>query len=219
MENGIRTHSQNEGLIAERRLQITQAAAKLFARKGYLSTGIREIARECNMTMGTLYYYIGSKEDILYLTITQSRDSLTEVINDIIGSSSGITAVESLKNLIQMVLQWMDRNQDEVVFIYHETHNMDQRSRDVVFQRDTEIVDCIKALLEKGVEAGEFDLEDTDFMAHNILVLMHAWAFRRWFFGKHHTLEDHIGMLTGLICRTVGSQKTVGHPAKRGKKK
>jgi AcrR family transcriptional regulator len=219
MENGIRTHSQNEELIAERRLHITQAAAKLFARKGYLSTGIREIARACNMTMGTLYYYIGSKEDILYLTITQSRDSLSEVIQDIIGSSSGISAFESLKNLIQMVLQWIDRNQDEVVFIYHETHNMDQRSRDVVFQRDTEIVDCIKALLEKGVDSGEFDMEDTEFMAHNILVLMHAWAFRRWFFGKHHTLEDHIEMLTGLIVRTVGSHKAAGHSAKRGKKK
>lgn len=213
MINRIRTHSQNEQLVEERRAQITQAAANLFAKKGYLATGIREIAQACNMTMGTLYYYIGSKEDILYLTLVRSRDSLRKLMDDITRSSSQKTAIESMKNLIRLVLEWMDENQDEVVFIYHETHNMDQRSRSVVFQRDAEILDCIRELLKKGRESKEFAVEDIEMAAHNILVLMHAWAFRRWFFKKHHTLEAHIKKEIAFILNAIGVHLEEGHSA------
>jgi len=206
MKEGIRTHCQNEKLVAERRAHITKAAAKLFARKGYLPTGIREIAQECGMTMGTLYYYIGSKKDILYLTIIQSRASLSEVLRDVTRSFSSVNPIEAMKNFIRSVFQWIDSNQDEVVFIYHETHNMDKRSQDVVFQRDFEIVDCINGLLEKGIESGEFEIEDVKLAANNILVLLHAWAFRRWFFGKHHTLEEHIKKETAFILKALGAR-------------
>jgi AcrR family transcriptional regulator len=205
MNERIRTHSENEQLVAERRAHISQVAAKLFAKKGYLATGIREIAQACKMTMGTLYYYIGSKEDILYLTLTRSSVPLHELIRDLTSHSLGMSATESMKYLIQSLLRWMDQNQDEVVFIYHETRNMDQRSKDVVFERDVQIVNSIKAVLDKGTKSGEFKLEDTELAAHNILVLLHSWAFRRWFFKKHHTLEEHIEKETSLILRAIGT--------------
>ena len=67
MGKGMRTFSSNEGLVSERREHIAKSVAPLFVKKGYGQTSIREIARACEMSMGHLYYYIGSKEDVLQI--------------------------------------------------------------------------------------------------------------------------------------------------------
>jgi AcrR family transcriptional regulator len=54
-----------EQLIEERRNQILDAAARLFARKGYKGATIREIAREAGVAEGTIYNYFDSKHDLL----------------------------------------------------------------------------------------------------------------------------------------------------------
>ncbi|MCX6004530.1 MAG: TetR/AcrR family transcriptional regulator, partial [Chloroflexi bacterium] len=43
--------------------QISRAAADLFFEKGFWQTTTREIAEACNISVGTLYYYIKSKYD------------------------------------------------------------------------------------------------------------------------------------------------------------
>lgn len=45
--------------------RVHNAALDLFARKGYQATGIRDIAREANISVATLYNYMGTKEDLL----------------------------------------------------------------------------------------------------------------------------------------------------------
>ncbi|MCG8382788.1 MAG: TetR/AcrR family transcriptional regulator, partial [Gammaproteobacteria bacterium] len=47
------------------RTQILDAAAKLFRKHGYATTTLRLIANEANLKAGSIYYYFGSKEEIL----------------------------------------------------------------------------------------------------------------------------------------------------------
>src|ERR1700733_13353454 len=48
-----------------RRQDVIDLAAELFANKGYAGTGIAEIGRAVGLGTGALYYYIGSKENLL----------------------------------------------------------------------------------------------------------------------------------------------------------
>jgi AcrR family transcriptional regulator len=57
--------ASREQLIEERRNQILDAAARLFARKGYKGATIREIAREAGVAEGTIYNYFDNKHDLL----------------------------------------------------------------------------------------------------------------------------------------------------------
>lgn len=45
--------------------RIERAALRLFAIRGFEGTGIRSIADEAGITLGSLYHYIGTKEDLL----------------------------------------------------------------------------------------------------------------------------------------------------------
>lgn len=49
--------------------RILDAAAQTFAVKGYEATRIRDIAESVGMLGGSLYYYIDTKEDLLYALI------------------------------------------------------------------------------------------------------------------------------------------------------
>ncbi|WP_439572152.1 TetR/AcrR family transcriptional regulator [Phreatobacter sp.] len=60
---------------AKRRLILTQAA-RMFADDGFHQTTIEKIASALNVTKPTIYYYIESKEDILYKILQLALDEL-----------------------------------------------------------------------------------------------------------------------------------------------
>jgi len=64
---GIPTQIKNPDLVAQRHRQIVDAAVQLFIEQGFHKTTTRQIARAAGFSIGSLYEYIASKEDILYL--------------------------------------------------------------------------------------------------------------------------------------------------------
>ena len=63
----IPTLVKNSALVEEKRRRIVEAAVGLFISKGFHVTTTREIARAVGFSIGSLYEYVASKEDILYL--------------------------------------------------------------------------------------------------------------------------------------------------------
>src|ERR1700690_2390131 len=53
---------------------IAERASKVLLQKGFHGTSIRDIATACDMSMGQLYHYIASKDDILYLMHRRSQE-------------------------------------------------------------------------------------------------------------------------------------------------
>ncbi|MBW1982018.1 MAG: TetR/AcrR family transcriptional regulator [Deltaproteobacteria bacterium] len=63
----VPTQVKDQQLVARRRRQIVDAAVQLFVAKGFHRTTTREIARAAGMSIGSLYEYVSSKGDVLYL--------------------------------------------------------------------------------------------------------------------------------------------------------
>ena len=64
-DKSVISNIKNEGLIESRRKQIVQGAVKVFSEKGFHKATVREIADAAGVTMGTMYNYVRTKEDIL----------------------------------------------------------------------------------------------------------------------------------------------------------
>jgi TetR/AcrR family transcriptional regulator, cholesterol catabolism regulator len=58
----------------ERLHEITAAAAELFLDQGYSATTIQDVAESVGVLKGSLYHYVRSKEDFLYLIIKDVYD-------------------------------------------------------------------------------------------------------------------------------------------------
>src|SRR6185312_16086467 len=63
----VKSSVKDESLIEKRREQMIRGAVKLFKEKGFHRATTREIAKEAGFSIGTLYEYIRTKEDVLYL--------------------------------------------------------------------------------------------------------------------------------------------------------
>ncbi|MFZ5831380.1 MAG: TetR/AcrR family transcriptional regulator [Planctomycetota bacterium] len=62
--------------------QILEAAARLFAKKGYEATSTREIVEAAGVTKPMLYYYFGSKEGLCKAALASFADGFFEHLRE-----------------------------------------------------------------------------------------------------------------------------------------
>jgi len=188
----IQSSVKDKELIETRRKEIVNAAVDLFVRKGFHRTTIREIAKKFGMSVGTLYEYIRTKEDILILVC----DYINTAVRVRVSPSVEITldSTKSLKNAIEIYYRIMDELQDYIIFLYQETKSLSHENRKYIFQSEEDMTNIFVEILRHGVKQGSFDIEEKNILltAHNIMVQGQMWAFRRWAIQKSYTLERYI---------------------------
>lgn len=64
---------------SRKQIEILEAASRVFRKRGLHATGMREIAAECGMQVGNLYYYFESKQDLLAFCQSHTLDDLLEL--------------------------------------------------------------------------------------------------------------------------------------------
>ena len=69
-----RSKGKREGAATDKRERILRAAIRVFARKGFYSTRVSEIAKAAGVADGTIYLYFKNKDDVL-ISIFQDRIS------------------------------------------------------------------------------------------------------------------------------------------------
>lgn len=196
----IPTLVKDSSLVEEKRALLVEAAVCLFVGKGFHQTTTREIARAAGFSIGTLYEYICSKEDILYLVCdsihgemeTQLRKALDEQASE----------ESALSGAIAAYLHVCDRMQDSILLIYRETASLNAESQGYVLKNEARITAIFEELIRAGVSRGIFSIgseKSIRLMAHNIAVLGHMWAFRRWFLHDVFTIDEFIEHQTSLI--------------------
>ncbi len=214
-DSDIRTFSRDQALVNERRMQIIRGATKLFIKKGFDRTTMREVVKACKLSSGSLYHYVGSKQDILSLIIGYATLHQAEYIEKVSRTLQELRPREALQRLIEALYKWHDSYQDISIFIYQETRNLPQKERQRIFETEGQIVSAFEELLRKGISSGEFNVHDPRLVAHNIVFLAHGWALRRWFLRKHTlSVEDYINNQVELILNGIECEK-----AKSGREK
>lgn len=199
-KKAIPTQVKDLSLVTEKRRGIVDAAVGLFVRKGYHQTTTREIAREAGFSIGTLYEYIASKEDILYLVCEAIHGEMEDRLGG--GGDRLLPVKERLEKAMGDYVRVCDRMQDSILLIYRETASLTAESRRYVLENEERITEVFSRILGDGVREGVFGLKGqkaVELMAHNIVVLGHMWAFRRWFLRGTFSVDEYVRHQTSLI--------------------
>lgn len=191
-EKKIHTDVKDLDLIETRRAQIVEASVGLFSRKGFHKTTTREIAAESGFSIGTLYEYIESKEDVLYLVCLSIHQEMKNGLT--LSIQEGRNGKEKLMKAVDGYIRVIDRLSDKVLLIYQETKSLPRDAMHIVLRTESEIAAIFARLLKEGVEDGTLTLSEKriPLMAENIAVLGEMWAFRRWALRSRFTVEEYI---------------------------
>ncbi|MBU8914970.1 TetR/AcrR family transcriptional regulator [Bacillus sp. FJAT-29953] len=203
----VQASVKDERLVQKRRDQMIKGAVALFKEKGFHRTTTREIARAAGFSIGTLYEYIRTKEDILYLVCDSIYDHVKEQLEENLDHKQG--TLESLKVGISNFFHVMDELQDEILVMYQEVKSLSKDALPYVLKKELEMVAMFENMLLKCVENGELELleKQIKIIAHDIFVQGQMWGFRRWALRKLFTLDEYIELQTQFIFKGLGVKR------------
>lgn len=200
----IPTQVKNPDLVEKRRRQLADAAVNLFIEKGFHKTTTRQIAREAGFSIGSLYEYIASKEDVLYLVCESIHHEVSRGMEDAMARAK--QGKNALAEVIRAYFLVCHRMSDFILLIYQETRSLPPQWQKRVLENELRITGLFVEVLASLASSGDFDLDEKsiELAAHNISVLGHMWTFRRWYLGRHYTIEDYIDVQTQFILNLFG---------------
>jgi len=204
----MRTVIKNRELIENRRDQIGECALHIFAKNGYDRTTVEAIANACRLGVGSVYRYVGNKQDILFLAIESFLNKAQVLAVNAQNYSELLPPEEAIKNILKELFEFYDMYRDFTMFVYHEMRNLLEKHRNWCFDIEEKIIDSIEQALRKGFEDGVFHSNNFRVSAHNILVLAEMWAVRGWFLKKQQSLEEHIRHQTDFILDGIRSNSS-----------
>ncbi|HYA73624.1 MAG TPA: helix-turn-helix domain-containing protein, partial [Roseiarcus sp.] len=76
----VKSQVTDEKLVLRRREQIIAAAIDLFSHQGYYRTSIQDIARKAGVSIGLIYQYAQTKEDVLLLSLISVLETYKQEI-------------------------------------------------------------------------------------------------------------------------------------------
>jgi TetR/AcrR family transcriptional regulator, cholesterol catabolism regulator len=195
----VQASVKDERLVKKRRSEMIKGAVTLFIEKGFHRTTTREIARASGFSIGTLYEYIRTKEDVLYLVCDSIYDEVRERLQSDLDQRRG--TLESLRLAISHYFRVVDEMQDEVLVMYQEVKSLSKDALPYVLKKELEMVGMFETIISRCVENGELQLSEkqVQMLAHNIFVQGQMWGFRRWALQKMYTLDEYIELQTELL--------------------
>lgn len=178
MHRVVPANIKNRDLVRDRRRQLVDAALAVFLRKGYHEATVREIGREAGFTQGTIYNYVRSKSDILYLVCDDVMRAYQEAAARAVEGVAD-PAVR-LANALRAVVDAVDAHQDAIQLVFHESAALDRRSLRAILARVAQYIEMFERLLAEAGADGQIAPIDARLAANIVTFLPTMITLRRW---------------------------------------
>lgn len=194
----VKTQIKDPELVQKKRLQIAAGATKLFIKKGYFKTSIREISRATGITIGNLYDYVTRKEDILYLVFDVFHSAWVRRLEE--GGIANIeNPVEQLKAALRKMFEIVNTHRDMVLLMYTEGKLLPKEFLKKILENESSLIKVFEQIIRRGVEKGFFQVRDPFLLANVIVYLLSIEPLRGWNFRKHYSAEEINEFMINLI--------------------
>jgi AcrR family transcriptional regulator len=174
---------------ARRLSEITDAAAKVFARRGYHGASTQDIADVLGMRQASLYYYFQSKEAALEAVCASGVDDYAKRALAILKSEA--TSSDKVARLVfQHLAPFAERLEYTVVFL-RERRFLPPPARKRIRTIEMRYERLIERVLEEGVASGEFR-KDLDTRMATLALLGLGNSAALWFGREPETSLERI---------------------------
>lgn len=156
-----------ESLIVNRKEQITETAAKLFRKKGYIATTMRDLAAELGIEAASIYHHVKSKEELLETICFDMANKFilnAKEVNDIY-----FNAEEKLRLAIKLHIETITLNQNKSAVFLREWRNLSEPNLSKFKMLRDQYENQFTVIIIDGENEDIFDLVDKKFAVLSIL--------------------------------------------------
>lgn len=188
----------------ERRVELLATAIDLIHEKGYESASLQDIADRLGILKGSLYYYIQSKEDLLYEVIATTHEEGLAVISK--AAAVEADALHRLHTVVRAHVKHTCNNLPKVAVFLHELKSLPAPARDRIIGRGHAYQSVFRELIAAGQAEGTMRPElDGKLTALSILGSIN-WVYR-WFQPGGSVSANRVAdQLADLSVYSVGTE-------------
>ena len=198
----IKTATKNPDRVRERRESLINAAVAVFIEKGFHNATVRDIGRAANMTQGTIYNYVSSKDDILYMVCDRIVAEYNEQARKALDTSHD--PVGRVRSAVRAISQVMYRHRREILLIYQDSHLLDKRSRRVILARVEEFIGMFEGIIIDAARELRVPLPHPHLSANMLTFLPVMIVLRGWSLKNDMSPEEVVEQITAFIVRGLG---------------
>lgn len=149
---------------------------------------MRNLSREANMSMGALYSYFASKEELLAMLQNQRRAVTKRILDERIAQESEPAA--RLRAAIRTHLYLSEVMQAWFYFSYMEAKNLSKKEQDLAVASELYTEKLLADILNQGQIQGAFELRDPQLTASVIKAMLQDWYLKRSKYAKRRVSVD-----------------------------
>lgn len=158
--------------------EIIEAAAVLFSGKGYAATSMQDVADAVGMLKGSLYYYIKTKDDLLFAVLNDVHER---------GLGSAAQLLESKLDPIGMVRAFVERHvlftahhHVSVTVFFQDFRALSEPRKEAILRERDSFESSLRSLIEAGQRADTICSDiDARLAARGILGMIN-WMYQ-WY--------------------------------------
>ena len=161
-------------MSSPRRTELTRAAARLFAEKGYHGTSIGDLAEAMGVQKGSLYAHIESKADLLWEV---ARDGAAAFHAALDAVPDYLPATEKIRLALRAHLRVVAEQLDVATVFIREWRYLDGERREEFVAERRRYEDRFRALFREGRELGGLRTDLDDATATLLALSAANWAY------------------------------------------
>lgn len=204
--------------LQEGKERIAAAALGLFLRDGYHNTSVREVAQKAGLSVGSVFNYFASKEEILFFLLSFGQQRTEAEFRHLRAEferlkQHGAHPRALFLRAYERYATLTDEMRRSTVLAYQETKSLTATERERFLQGEERIQRFFEDIIEYGVEQGAFPAGHVRLKAHCLLVLAQSWAVRHWALHSFTRLSEYLEPLKSIA---VGMLENAGTPPAPG---
>src|SRR5919205_152867 len=160
--------------MSARRTELTRAAARLFAEKGYHGTSVGDLAQALGVQKGSLYSHIESKADLLWEVASEGAAAFHAALDAVPDEGP---VVERISAALRAHLKVVAEQLDVATVFIREWRYLEGERRDAFLSERRRYEERFRALFREGRELGELRTDLDDGTAALLALSAANWAY------------------------------------------
>ncbi|MFE9463840.1 TetR/AcrR family transcriptional regulator [Streptomyces virginiae] len=191
----------------ERRRELLDTAAEVFAAQGYNATTVRKIADAAGMLAGSLYYHFDSKESMLDEILSAFLTELWEGYDAVL--AAGLGPRETIEALVTESFREIDRHRAAVAIYQKESRTLSAQPRfHYLSDSQQKFEKAWLGTLERGVAAKAFRA-DLDIRLTYRFVRDTVWVAASWYRpGGQHSPDEIARQYLSMVLDGIALRPT-----------
>jgi TetR/AcrR family transcriptional regulator, cholesterol catabolism regulator len=188
---------KKEGVAVKNLVKILDAALTISNEKGFAAMSLRDLSAKAGLSMGALYTYFSSKEELLQMIQRQS----TVVVQVLLDQIEDIEDPRSkLKRVIQSHLFLSEVMQPWFYFAYMETKNLAKQEHKKAIEAELATEKLLIDIMKEGRDKGVFKSVNMELTGAVIKAMLQDWYLKRWKYARRNvSVEKYAAFVVDLV--------------------